>query len=107
MTMVIKQKTMLKKEEATKKKEKSRSSDTSPSVTIYSTPTCPYCTMAKNFLREHQITFFDINVADDQKAAHEMIEKSGQTGVPVIDIDGTIVIGFDQEQVKKLLHLKK
>jgi glutaredoxin 3 len=75
-------------------------------VKIYSTPSCPFCTTLKNFLKEHDIEFEDINVAEDQRAAEEMIKKSGQMGVPVADIDGQIVIGFDQERIKQLLNIK-
>jgi len=74
-------------------------------VKVYSTPTCPYCMMAKDFLKEHKIKFQDIDVSRDQKAADEMINKTGQYGVPVIDIDGKIIIGFDKEALKKALKL--
>lgn len=75
-------------------------------VIVYSTPTCPYCRMAKDFLKENRIKFEDRNVADDQDALHEMMEKSKQMGVPVIDINGTIIVGFDQEAIKKALKIK-
>jgi glutaredoxin-like YruB-family protein len=74
-------------------------------VTVYSTPTCPFCTMAKNFLNEHKIEFTDYDVSTDQEKAQEMIKKSGQTGVPVLDIDGTIIVGFDVEKIKAALKL--
>jgi len=74
-------------------------------VKVYSTPSCPYCTFAKEFLKENHIEFKDIDVTKDQEAAKEMIEKSGQTGVPVIMIDGEVVIGFDKEKLKELLKL--
>ena len=74
-------------------------------VKIYSTPTCPWCKRTKEFLKEHNITFTDINVASDQKAAHEMVEKSGQMGVPVIDIEGKIIVGFDKEAISKELSI--
>lgn len=74
-------------------------------VKIYSGPSCPYCEMAKNFLREHDIEFKDINVATDLAGRREMLEKSGQMGVPVIDIDGSIVIGFDEAALKRLLKI--
>jgi len=73
-------------------------------VKIYSTPTCPYCTMAKEYLKEKNIEFENINVAEDQKAAEEMIEKSGQMGVPVIDISGKIIVGFNKEEIEKELN---
>jgi glutaredoxin-like YruB-family protein len=74
-------------------------------VKVYSTPTCPYCKVVKQFLEENNIAFTDIDVAASQSAAQEMISRSGQMGVPVIEIDGTIVIGFDKGKIKKLLGL--
>jgi len=75
-------------------------------VKIYSTPTCPYCLMAKEFMEEHNIDFEDIDVSRDLEAAREMVEKSGQTGVPVIEIDGEIIVGFDEERIRNALDLK-
>lgn len=75
-------------------------------VKIYSTPTCPYCEMAKTFFKKNNIEFEEIDVSKDQKAAQEMIEKSGQMGVPVIDIDGKIIVGFNPQEIKKALGLK-
>ncbi len=74
-------------------------------VKVYSTPTCPYCHMMKSFLKENNIKFTDIDVAADQKAAKEMIEKTGQMGVPVIEINGKHIVGFDREAIKKELNL--
>jgi len=74
-------------------------------IKIYSTPECPHCKAAKVYLNENKIVFEDVNVAEDHDAAHEMVEKSGQMGVPVLDIDGTIVIGFDEEKINELLKL--
>lgn len=74
-------------------------------VIVYSTTMCPWCHMVKDFLKEHKIKFKDIDVSSDRKAAMEMIEKSGQTGVPVIDVDGTIVIGFNEPVLRDLLNL--
>ncbi|MBI5399606.1 thioredoxin family protein [Candidatus Saganbacteria bacterium] len=74
-------------------------------VKIFSTPSCPYCKMAKTFLAENNIAFEEIDVAANQAASQEMISRSGQMGVPVIDIDGQLVIGFDKNKVKKLLGL--
>jgi len=77
-----------------------------PKVKVYSTSTCPYCTMAKEFLRENKIEFEDIDVGADHEKAREMIEKSGQMGVPVIDVNGEIIVGFDKEKLKKALKLE-
>jgi glutaredoxin-like YruB-family protein len=74
-------------------------------VIVYSTPTCPYCKMAKQFLKDNNITFQDIDVSLNQGAAEEMIQKSGQMGVPVLDIDGEIILGFDKEKIKAILGL--
>lgn len=75
------------------------------SVTVYSTPTCPFCKQVKTFLLEYKIDFTDIDVMAHQDKAREMIQKSGQMGVPVIDIDGQVVIGFDQKKLKELLKI--
>lgn len=72
-------------------------------VTVYSTPTCPYCHQAKDYLKEKGVEFEDINVAEDKAKAKEMIEKSGQMGVPVLEIGDTIIIGFDREAIDKAL----
>lgn len=76
------------------------------SVTVYSTPSCPWCKKTKEFLTENKVKFKNVDVSKDTKAAKEMIEKSGQTGVPVIDIDGKIIIGFDEAGFRKALKLK-
>lgn len=75
-------------------------------VVVYSTPTCPWCDRLKSWLRENKIPFKDIDVSENEKAAQEMIKKSGQMGVPVTDIDGKIVVGFDVNTLKKLLKIK-
>jgi glutaredoxin 3 len=75
-------------------------------IKIYSTNSCPYCKMAEDFLKDNKVKFEKINVENDQNALKEMIKKSGQTGVPVLDINGTIVIGFDVEGIRKALKLK-
>jgi len=75
-------------------------------VKVYSTKFCPYCKLAKEFLKEKKIPFEDIDVQENQEAAHEMVEKSGQMGVPVIEIDGQIIIGFNVEQLKTLLKIE-
>ena len=73
-------------------------------IKVYSTDTCPYCVMAKNFFKEQNIEFQEINVAEDRNGAKEMVEKSGQMGVPVIDIDGKIILGFDKEKIESILN---
>ena len=74
-------------------------------VKIYSTPTCHYCNIAKDFFKEKGIKYEEFNVATDLEKRKEMVTNSGQMGVPVIDIGGDIVIGFDEEQVSKILSL--
>jgi len=75
-------------------------------IKVYSTPACPYCITLKTFLKEHSIEFEDIDVSQDKKALDEMVKKSGQMGVPVIDIDGEVIIGFDKEKISKALGIK-
>lgn len=77
-----------------------------PKVRVFSTPSCPYCVTLKEFLKENGIKFEDINVAEDAQAREEMVKKSDQMGVPVIEIDNEIVIGFDKEKISKLLNIK-
>lgn len=74
-------------------------------ITIYSTPTCAYCKMAKEYLASKNIPFTDIDVSVDQKKAEEMIAKSGQFGVPVIDVDGKLIVGFDKRKLDEYLGL--
>ncbi len=72
-------------------------------VIIYSLPTCHFCRQAKDFLTEQGVDFIDYNVAEDEEKFNEMAEKSGQTGAPVIDIAGSIVVGFNPEMLTALL----
>ncbi len=74
-------------------------------VTIYSTPACSWCQAAKEHLRAHNVTFEEIDVSADMEKAREMVEKSGQYGVPVVDIDGEIVVGFDRARINGLLGI--
>jgi len=74
-------------------------------VTVYSTPTCSWCQAAKEHLTSHNVSFDDVDVAADMERAREMVEKSGQYGVPVLDIDGEIVIGFDRTRINALLEI--
>ncbi|MFH0713128.1 MAG: glutaredoxin domain-containing protein [Candidatus Micrarchaeota archaeon] len=75
-------------------------------VILYSTPMCPYCHMAADFLKQNNVKYVEYDVSSDHAKAKEMIQKSGQTGVPVIDIDGTVIPGFDVPEIKKALGLK-
>jgi glutaredoxin-like YruB-family protein len=72
-------------------------------VKVYSTSTCPYCKMAKTFLDEQGVPYDDLDVAADTAARDEMVKKSGQMGVPVIDVDGEVIIGFDKERLTGLI----
>lgn len=75
-------------------------------IKIYSTPTCVYCKMAKDFFAKHNIAYTESNVAEDDAAREEMVQKSGQLGVPVIDIDGQIFVGFDQRGITQALKIQ-
>ncbi len=75
-----------------------------PRVIVFSTPSCVYCNMAKKYFREKGIKFQDVDVSRDPAAARDMIRRSGQQGVPVIDIGGKIVVGFDRLKIDKYLN---
>lgn len=77
-----------------------------PHIRVFSTPSCPYCVTLKTFLEEKGFQYEDIDVAEDDKAREEMIQKSGQMGVPVVDIGGQIIIGFDKEKISQILNIK-
>lgn len=72
-------------------------------VTVYSTNTCPYCDMMKNFLQQNQINYTEVNVQQDQAAAQKLVETTGQMGVPQTNINGQWVLGFDPERVLELV----
>ncbi len=76
---------------------------TTKKVIVYSTPTCPYCVYAKNFFKEKGVQFEDVDVSRDRTRAMEMVEKSGQMGVPVIDIGGKIIVGFQPAIFEELI----
>ena len=76
-------------------------------IKVYSTPTCPYCVTLKKFLKEKGVEFADIDVSADEKELQEMIDKSGQMGVPVVEINGQIVVGFDRDKILELLNIKE
>lgn len=74
-------------------------------VTIYSTPTCHFCQMAKEFFKENNVTYTEHNVAADVEKRTEMLEKSGQMGVPVITVGDDLIVGFDEEKLRSLLDI--
>lgn len=76
-----------------------------PKIKVYSTTSCPYCYTLKAFLKEKGIEFEEIDVGTDEKVREEMIRKSGQMGVPVVEIDGEIIVGFDREKICQLLRI--
>lgn len=75
-------------------------------VKIYTTSTCIWCVRVKEFLKENNVQFEEVNVGENQQAAEEMVKKSGQMGVPVTEIDGEIIVGFDETKLKQALKLK-
>jgi len=77
-----------------------------PRVIVFSTPTCTYCNLAKKYFREKNIKFRDVDVSRDPTAARDMVRRSGQQGVPVIDIGGKIVVGFDRPKINALLGIR-
>lgn len=77
-----------------------------PNVLVYSTSTCPWCHKAMDFLRDHKIEFQEVNVQEHPERAEEVIQKSGQMGVPVIDVDGKIIVGFNERALRQLLNIK-
>lgn len=76
-----------------------------PRVIVFSTPACSFCNMAKQYFRAKGIKFKDVDVSRDMAAARDMIRRSGQQGVPVIDIGGKVVVGFDRARIDKYLSL--
>lgn len=72
-------------------------------IKVYSTPTCPYCTMAKKYFDSKSVAYESYDVSTDREAAKTMVEKSGQRGVPVIDMDGQIIVGFDKVKIESIL----
>jgi glutaredoxin 3 len=86
-------------------KEKSEQKKKQPRVIVFSTPTCTYCTLAKKYFRQNKVRFRDVDVSKDPTAARDMQRRSGQMGVPVIDIGGRIIVGFDKPKINQLLGL--
>ena len=76
-------------------------------VKMFTTPTCVYCATLKEFLKKYNIEFQEIDVAKDIEARKEMVEKSGQLGVPVTEINGQVVVGFNREKISELLNIKE
>ncbi len=75
-------------------------------VTIYSTSTCTWCKKTKEWFKEHDVKYAEVNITEHPEKAEEVVKLSGQTGVPVIDVDGEIIIGFDEDALKKALKIK-
>ena len=76
-------------------------------IRIFSTPTCPYCVTLKGFLKKRGFEFEDIDVSKDEKVLNEMVQKTKQYGVPVIDIDGEFIVGFDKAKISKILIIQE
>lgn len=70
---------------------------------VYTTPTCPWCSMVKKYLDSRNISYQEVDITMDREAAADMVSKSGQRGVPVVEIDGNIVVGFDKERIDELV----
>lgn len=77
-----------------------------PKVQVFTTVSCPYCYTLMEFFKEKGIEFEEIDVSKDEKAKEEMIKKSGKLEVPILEIDGEIVVGFDKEKIVRLLNIK-
>ncbi len=77
-----------------------------PRVRVFTTPTCPWCKLAKVYLRRRNVAFHEIDVSRDVAAARDLVKRTGQMGVPVIEIDGTPVVGFDRRRIDRLLAAK-
>lgn len=87
-------------EKRSNKKKKNR-------VIVFSTPTCSYCNMAKQYFRRNKIRFKDVDVSRDPAAARDLVRRTGQMGVPVIDINGKLIVGFDKPQINHLLDIQE
>ncbi len=75
-------------------------------VRIYTTPNCQYCEMVKKFFAKHNVRYEDIDVSEDARAREEMVKKSHQLGVPVIEVDNHVFVGFDRVELSKALHIQ-
>ncbi|MEJ2664304.1 MAG: glutaredoxin domain-containing protein [Spirochaetia bacterium] len=74
------------------------------SITIYTTPSCGFCSLAKSYFRERKLPFTEYDVSRDYNKAQEMVNKSGQMGVPVIEINGKVIVGFDKNRIDSALN---
>ncbi len=88
-----------------RRERRPRKTKKQPRVLMFSTPSCSFCNKAKRYFRQKGVRFRDIDVSRDQAAARDMQRRSGQMGVPVIDIGGHIIVGFDQPKIDQLLGL--
>ena len=93
-------------EEAIYQAEAKKEGKTQKRVTVYSTPTCSWCNTLKAYLKKNRILFTDVDVSKDQRAADELVKRSGQMGVPQTDINGEIIVGFNQARINELLEIK-
>ncbi len=75
-------------------------------VTLYSTPTCPYCKLTKDFLEDRSIEYVEVDVSADPSKANEMVKKSGQMGVPVVEVEGKVIVGWNKSALEEALGLK-
>lgn len=75
------------------------------SITVYTTPSCPYCYRLKDFLDKNKIKYGEIDLSNNQKIAEEIVQRSGQMAVPITEIDGEIIVGFDEGKLKKKLNI--
>ncbi len=75
-------------------------------IKVYSTPFCPYCVTLKDYLKDKKIEFSEVDVSEDEKERDEMVKLSGQVSVPVVNVDGKIIVGFDKEEIDKALNIK-
>ena len=76
-----------------------------PKVLVFTTPTCPWCVRVKRYLTDQKVSFREVDVSRDQAAARDLVRRTGQMGVPVVEIDGRPVIGFDKPRIDRMLGL--
>ena len=93
------------KKELKSKKKDSKSKKVKKKVTIYTTKTCPWCAKTKEFFKKHKVKYTEKDVGKSKKNAEQMIKKSGQSGTPVIDIGGEIIVGYNESKIKRELGI--